>query len=126
MSSSRWSFAPVLSLLFLSAAASSCNSRSSGSSGVSCSAIGPDAELSQDAGACYPDNDGINGGSYMIDLIVDEKGFLASGPDAGVKDIIATQNDAQVTLTLTNNGTKPHGFEVECTNVCSMYPTLPA
>jgi hypothetical protein len=106
-----------------------CNSSSSNTGGanVNCSTIGPDADFYQDAGACYPDNDGITGGSYTIDLVVDDTGFLASGgDDAGTKNIIATQNDAQVTLTLTNNGTKPHGFEVEPVNVCSVYPSLPA
>ena len=78
---------------------------------------------------CYPDNDGITGGSYVIDLVVDDTGFLASGTDAAdggvTKDIIATQNDAQVTLTLTNMGTMPHGFQVQCTSVCPAYPSLP-
>jgi hypothetical protein len=75
---------------------------------------------------CYPDNDGINGGSYTIELTVDDDGFTASSPDGGTKDVISTQNDAQVTLTLTNAGTMPHGFEVECTNVCPSYSNLPA
>ena len=81
------------------------------------------------ANACYPDNDGINGGAYTIDLVVDDTGFFASGgDDAGMttKDIIATQNDAQVTLTLTNNGKLPHGFAVGCTSVITPYPNLPA
>jgi hypothetical protein len=93
---------------------------------VSCSSIAPDASFDQSAGVCYPDSDGINGGSYTIDLDVNDTGFFATGEDAGAKNIIATQNDAEVTLTLTNTGTVPHGFEVECTNVCSVYPTLPA
>jgi hypothetical protein len=106
-----------------------CTSSSSNPT-TSCSTIGPDADLYQDAGVCYPDNDGINGGSYTIDLVVDDNGFLASevgdAGDGGVtKNIIATQNDAQVTLTLTNMGTKPHGFEVGCTSVCPAYPNLP-
>lgn len=113
--------------LFSSAALLHCNSSSSGSNGdVSCSSIGPDADFVEDAGACYPDTDGINGGSYTIDLAVDDSGFLATAADAGTKEVIATQNDAQVTLTLTNTGSKPHGFEVGCANVCSVYPTLPA
>jgi hypothetical protein len=80
----------------------------------------------EDAGACFPDNDGINGGSYTIDLVVNDVGFFASGEDAGAKTIIATQNDAQVTFTLTNTGTRPHGFEVECTSVTTAYPDVPA
>jgi hypothetical protein len=81
------------------------------------------------ANACYPDNDGITGGAYTIDIVVTDTGFFASGgDDAGMtaKTIIATQNDAQVTLTLTNNGTTPHGFAVGCTSVLPSYPTLPA
>jgi hypothetical protein len=81
------------------------------------------------ANACYPDNDGINGGSYTIDLVVNDTGFFASGGDdagASAKNIIATQNDALVTLTLTNNGSKPHGFTVGCTSIALAYPTLPA
>ncbi len=68
--------------------------------------------------ACYPDNDGINGGQYTFVLTVDDTGFS--------KNLLATQNDAQVTLTLTNMGTKPHGFEIECTSVAPAYPDLPA
>jgi hypothetical protein len=76
---------------------------------------------------CYPDNDGINGGSYTIDLVVDDTGFYPSGgDDAGMKDVIQTQNDAIVTLTLKNTGTTPHGFEVSCTSVTPSYPNLPA
>lgn len=64
-----------------------------------------------DGGACYPDTDGINGGDYTFDLTVDDTGFS--------KTILATQNDSQVTLTLTNMGTKPHGFEVGCTQAAA-------
>jgi hypothetical protein len=80
-----------------------------------------------EGGACYPDNDGINGGSYTIDLVVDDTGFYpGGGDDAGMRNVIATQNDAMVTLTLTNTGRMPHGFEVECTGVTPAYPNLPA
>jgi hypothetical protein len=88
---------------------------------------------SSPGGNCYPDNDGINGGSYTVDLVVDDMGFYPGSPDsgdisddAGMKTVISTQNDAQVTLTLTNKGTTPHGFEVECTNATPSYPVLPA
>jgi len=69
-------------------------------------------------GRCFPDNDGINGGQYTFDLTVDDTGFS--------KTILATQNDAQATLTLMNTGTKPHGFEMECTSVTPSYPNEPA
>lgn len=102
-----------------------CSKSSDAGNDVSCSSIAPDASFDQDAGVCYPDNDGINGGSYTIDLDVNDTGFFATSEDAGTKNIIATQNDAEVTLTLANTGTVPHGFQVECVNVCSVYPTLP-
>jgi hypothetical protein len=86
-----------------------------------------DCSSSSNDGACFPDNDGINGGSYTIDIVVNDTGFFSSGgDDAGAKTVIATQNDSQVTLTLTNNGTKPHGFAVECTSVTPTYPNVPA
>jgi hypothetical protein len=66
---------------------------------------------------CYPDSDGINGGDYTFVLTVDDTGFS--------KNILATQNDAQATITLTNKGTRPHGFQVGCTNVLPAYPVLP-
>jgi len=88
---------------------------------VHCSSS-PSSGLAVDAGAdaadCYPDSDGINGGQYTFDLTVDDTGFS--------KTILATQNNAQVVLKLTNTGKKHHGFQVECTNVASAYPNLPA
>jgi hypothetical protein len=83
--------------------------RCSGSSGGNGSA---------DGGACFADADGINGGTYTFDLTVDDTGFS--------KAILATQNDSQVTISLKNTGTKPHGFVVGCTSVASAYPDLPA
>lgn len=68
--------------------------------------------------SCFPDNDGINGGDYTFVLTVDDTGFS--------KMLLSTQNDAQATVTLTNMGTKPHGFEVECTSVLPNYPNEPA
>jgi hypothetical protein len=67
--------------------------------------------------ACFPDNDGLTGGPYTIDLTVDDNGFS--------KTVINTQNQSMVTLRLKNNGTKDHGFEVGCTSVTSAYPNLP-
>jgi hypothetical protein len=77
--------------------------------------------------ACFPDSDGITGGSYTIDLVVDDTGFYPSGgDDAGMRNVLTTQNDATVTLMLKNTGTKLHGFEVECTRVTPAFPNLPA
>jgi len=92
-----------------------------------CSSCSTSAHAGGDGGACFADSDGITGGSYTIDLVVDDTGFHPSGgADAGMKNVLTTQNDSTVTLTLTNTGTKPHGFEVECTRVTPAYPDLPA
>ncbi len=96
---------------------------------VACSSLARDAAATASDDTCYPDNDGINDAPYTIAIAVDDTGFSPTGgDDAGtsVKNIIATQNASQVTLTLVNKGTKPHGFTVGCVNVCSAYPTLPA
>ena len=100
-------------LLLTSAALFGCSSSSASASGG-------------DGGACFPDSDGINGGQYTLELVVDDTGFYSDQTDAGMKNVIATQNDAQVTLTLKNTGTRPHGFEVECTSATPAYPDLPA
>jgi len=65
-----------------------------------------DCSASSGGGACYADSDGISGGEYTFVLTVDDTGFS--------KSLLATQNDAQATVTLTNMGTKPHGFAVGC------------
>lgn len=93
---------PALACVVLVATLAACSSSSSGSG----------------SSACFTDGDGMNGGSNTFELTVDDTGFS--------KNILATQNDAQVTLTLTNTGTKPHGFEVGCASVTSAYPDLPA
>jgi hypothetical protein len=129
-----------------------CSSDSSGgASAVSCSSVDPDAKPTADQSTCYPDNDGLISGTYTVAIAVNDTGFTdtaltqtsgsdddddgAGGADdaaggandgSNAKNIIATQNSAQITLTLTNTGTKPHGFQVSCVSVCSSYPTLPA
>jgi hypothetical protein len=56
---------------------------------------------------CGPgDQDGVAGGSYAFDLTVTDDAFTPT--------ILKAQNDATVTLTLTNSGTKPHDFVVDC------------
>jgi hypothetical protein len=86
---------------------------------VQCSSSSGSADTGDDlTAACFPDNDSMNGVADTLVLMVDDTGFS--------KRILSTQNDSQVTLTLTNTGTKPHGFEVECTSVTPGYPTLPA
>jgi hypothetical protein len=78
----------------------------------------PGADGSATSDACFPDSDGINGGEDTFVITVDDTGFS--------KTILATQNDAQATVTLTNTGTKPHGFKVGCVSVLSSYPNLPS
>ena len=102
-------------------------SKTSSSDGVDCSSLDPDAAPTASTDTCYPDSDGISDQTYTIDITVNDTGFTASGgSDAGAKDLIATQNASQVTLTLTNDGTKRHGFTVGCVSACSAYSTLPA
>jgi hypothetical protein len=83
---------------------------------VHCSGSSPSG--SGDGGVCFPDGDGVSGGYNTFDLTVDDTGFS--------KSLLNTQNDARITLTLKNTGTKPHGFAVGCTSVASEYPNLPA
>src|SRR4051812_14934506 len=52
------------------------------------------------------DQDGIAGGIFAPMMVVDDKTFSPA--------ILKTQNLADVTLTLRNAGTKPHGFAVAC------------
>jgi hypothetical protein len=63
-----------------------------------------------------PDSDGINGGCYAFDLTVDDTTFSPI--------ILKAQNLGQVTLHLTNMGTKPHDFVVGCIPVS--YPGCPS
>jgi hypothetical protein len=88
-----------------------CSSSSTASNG----ATGDDGGVD-----CFPDNDGVTGVNTpdTFVLTVDDTGFS--------KMLLTTQNENMVTLTLTNNGTKPHGFAVECTSVTPAYPNVPA
>jgi hypothetical protein len=70
------------------------------------------------SGMCFPDSDGLTGGAYTIAVEVTDTGF--------VKNLITSQNDSMVTLTLKNSGTKPHGFAVGCVSVLPSYPSLPS
>jgi hypothetical protein len=55
---------------------------------------------------CFDESNGKAGGDYTFVMTVDDSGFS--------KRILQTENFAQVTLTLTNTGTKAHGFEIGC------------
>ncbi len=62
---------------------------------------------STSSGSCgSADQDGVNGGNFVFDLTVDD--------DAFVPRELPAQNLANVTLTLTNKGTRPHDFVVAC------------
>jgi hypothetical protein len=87
---------------------------------------GPSDANSGGDGGCEPDNDGIIGVAATEYLVVNDTGFFFGGPDAGARTDIQTQNVSPITLTLQNTGTKPHGFEVECTSVLPVYPNVPA
>jgi hypothetical protein len=58
-------------------------------------------------GACAPgDTDGLTGGSFTFALKADDAAFVPA--------ILKAQNVASITLTLTNTGTKPHDFVIDC------------
>lgn len=58
-------------------------------------------------GPCALDDaDGLVGGDYRFEVSVDD---LAFSPV-----ILKSQNDAEITLTLTNAGTTPHNLVIDC------------
>jgi hypothetical protein len=61
---------------------------------------------SAERGDCDGYQDGISGGSYRLALTVTDDGFSPI--------VLKAQDDATVTLTITNHGTRPHDFTVEC------------
>jgi hypothetical protein len=62
-----------------------------------------------------PDADGVMGGDVTVLVSVSDTAFTVGGVDSGsTEPNIAVQNDATVTLTLTNVGTMPHDMVVEC------------
>ncbi|HEY4160339.1 MAG TPA: hypothetical protein VGM29_19640, partial [Polyangiaceae bacterium] len=72
---------------------------------------------SRDDGAvCNPDDqDGVVGGNDVILLNVSDTAFAVGGLDSGsTEPNIAVQNLSNVTLTLTNVGTTPHGLYIAC------------
>jgi hypothetical protein len=72
---------------------------------------------------CFPDHDGITATPTTIEVTVDDTGFFRGGKPVKV---LASQNYSVVDLTVTNTGTKPHGFEIECTSTLPGYPDLAA
>jgi hypothetical protein len=58
-------------------------------------------------GPCSPgDSDGVVAIDAVLDLVATDTGFSPT--------ILNAQNLSRVTLTLTNAGTRPHGFVVDC------------
>ena len=75
---------------------------------VACSSSDDDDD--DDDNSCVPDDaDGIANVDITVALAVDDAAFAPA--------VVKTQNSSVITLTLTNNGTRPHGFSVDC------YPT---
>jgi len=108
---------PTLALGLVLAAACSDVSGATGPPPQACHAnpagdddAGDAGDDDDDAGAgsaCRPgDADGVNGGCYAFALTVSDTGFSPI--------ILKAQNAGQVTVTLRNTGTSPHGFTVGC------------
>jgi hypothetical protein len=70
------------------------------------------------AATCNADADGVNGmnaGTVVIDLTVSDTAFSVGAPDSGSTEAnITVQNLATVSLTMTNVGSTPHDFVVQC------------
>jgi hypothetical protein len=66
--------------------------------------------------SCNPDDqDGILGGKMTVLLSVSDTAFAVGGVDSGsTEPNVAVENKSQVTLTLTNVGTMPHGLSIAC------------
>jgi hypothetical protein len=69
-----------------------------------------------DDNACTSgDQDGIVGGNNLVELTVSDTGFGVGAPDSGsTESNITVQNLAMVTLVMTNIGTRPHDFVIQC------------
>lgn len=66
--------------------------------------------------SCSPgDQDGVLGGNNIVLVNVSDTAFAVGGVDSGSDERnIAVQNSSTVTLILTNVGTRPHDFVVQC------------
>ncbi len=70
-------------------------------------ACGGSDDGDDDEDSCAPDDaDGITNVDITVALTVDDAAFAPA--------IVKTQNSSIVTLTLTNKGTRPHGFTIDC------------
>lgn len=84
--------------------------------------------------SCTPDDqDGVLGGNVTVLVSVSDTAFTVGGVNSGsTQSNISIQNSTNVTLTLTNTGTKPHdltisciptGLPAMCMNETSCFPT---
>lgn len=65
-------------------------------------------------GSCIPDDqDGVVGGNNTVKLYITDSGFNVGTQDSGQRNI-AVQNSANVTLVISNVGSKPHSFAIAC------------
>jgi hypothetical protein len=66
--------------------------------------------------SCVPDDqDGVIGGENTVLLTVSDAAFAVGGVGSGsTQRNITIQNSSNVTLTLTNVGTRPHSFVIQC------------
>jgi hypothetical protein len=69
------------------------------------------------SGMCFPDADGLTDDPIQIELTVTDTGFS--------KKVLTSQDNSRITLTLKNDGSKPHGFRVGCASVLEAYPNVP-
>jgi hypothetical protein len=81
------------------------------------SGSGTNGASGDDDDSCTPpDQDGQTGAGMATVLVsVSDTGFGVGGPDSGsTQSNITLQNLQETTLTLTNIGTKPHDFVIQC------------
>lgn len=74
------------------------------------------SDVSDGNDTCMPgDQDGIVGGSNTVLLNVSDTAFAVGGVNSGsTQRNVSVQNTSNVTLTITNVGSKPHSFQVGC------------
>ncbi|MDP9037614.1 MAG: hypothetical protein M3O50_22685 [Myxococcota bacterium] len=64
---------------------------------------------------CGADQNGVQGGQQSIELTVSDTAFTVGAADSGPGEPnITVENSAIVTLTMSNVGTRPHDFVVQC------------
>jgi hypothetical protein len=65
--------------------------------------------------SCNPDQNGVYGTPTIVLLEVSDTAFRVGTADGGpLEPNVTTENATQVTLTLTNVGTRPHDLVVQC------------